>query len=189
VYAIGSSVEARFPGWLDEARRSDPTYAPVGVTLTGAPLPAGYRPDRHQILLSDRPEVFDTASEGLRTWQAHRGAGATVTPDSAPAEGETVLVSIRKGLIAVVAPCRIVGVWADANRYGFAYGTLPGHPEQGEEAFVVRRAPMGVIFEVVAFSRPADLPARLGGPLTRLVQRNATRGYLEGLHGWLTASL
>jgi uncharacterized protein (UPF0548 family) len=143
VYAIGSAAEARLPDWLDGARRSELTYAPVGVTLTGMSMPTGFRHDRHQMLLSDRPESFDTAAEGLRTWQAHRGAGATVTPDAAPAEGETVLVSIHKGPITVVAPCRIVGVCAETNRYGFAYGTLPGHPEQGEEAFVVRRDRMG----------------------------------------------
>jgi uncharacterized protein (UPF0548 family) len=46
-----------------------------------------------------------------------------------------------------------------------------------------------VIFEVVAFSRPSDLLARLGGPLTRLVQQHATRGYLDGLHRWVAATL
>ena len=46
---------------------------------------------------------------------------------------------------------------------GFAYGTLPGHPENGEEAFVVSMSPDQVVrFEIQAFSRP-------GGPLVRLV--------------------
>jgi uncharacterized protein (UPF0548 family) len=44
----------------------------------------------------------------------------------------------------------------EENRRGFAYGTPPGHPEQGEEAFVVALREDGqVTFTVTAFSRPA----------------------------------
>jgi uncharacterized protein (UPF0548 family) len=30
-------------------------------------------------------------------------------------------------------PCRVVYVLDEPERRGFAYGTLPGHPESGEE--------------------------------------------------------
>lgn len=65
---------------------------------------------------------------------------------------------------------------------GFAYGTLPGHPETGEEAFVVERNGEGdVRFTITAFSRPRALLARLGGPVTKAVKARATRRYLRGL--------
>lgn len=67
------------------------------------------------------------------------------------------------------------------DRAGFAYGTLPGHPESGEEAFVVSRAPDGVRFTITAFSRPATWLARLGGPVTLLGQEYFTRRYLRAL--------
>ncbi|NIL65051.1 DUF1990 domain-containing protein [Salinispora arenicola] len=68
------------------------------------------------------------------------------------------------------------------DRAGFAYGTLPGHPECGEEAFLVRRDGMGqVYFEVRAFSRPGSLIARIAGPVGRLAQDVMTRRYLGAM--------
>ena len=41
----------------------------------------------------------------------------------------------------VQAPCRVVYVVDEPDRRGFAYGTLPGHAESGEELFLVRYDP------------------------------------------------
>ena len=76
----------------------------------------------------------------------------------------------------------------EPDRYGFAYGTLPGHPERGEEAFVVERDKTGAVFKIIVFSRPAELLARLGGPVTRRIQRTATKRYLDGLAAFVAAS-
>ena len=47
------------------------------------------------------------------------------------------------------------------DRQGFAYGTLPGHPECGEEAFIVEQHDDGAVtFAITAFSRPATLQAK-----------------------------
>ena len=51
-------------------------------------------------------------------------------------------------------------------------------------------APVGeangtVTAEIVAFSRPADLPTRPASPLARQVQKVATRRYLEGIKGYV----
>ena len=75
------------------------------------------------------------------------------------------------------------------TRIGFAYGTLPGHPERGEESFrVVRGHDDTIRFEVVAFTRPADPLARLGSPITRLMQKRITRGYLEGVRSYVSTT-
>ncbi len=79
-------------------------------------------------------------------------------------------------------PCRVVAVIDEPDRQGFSYGTLPGHPECGEELFVVERQPDGTLeFVVTAFSRPASLLARAGGPATRWAQRAMTDRYLRAL--------
>jgi uncharacterized protein (UPF0548 family) len=97
-------------------------------------------------------------------------------------EDSTLLASRRLGPLLVVAPCRIVYTTATSSRFGFAYGTLPGHPERGEDAFhVVRHEDDTVTAEIVAFSRPADLPTRLAGPAARLIQKAVTRRYLRGI--------
>jgi uncharacterized protein (UPF0548 family) len=76
---------------------------------------------------------------------------------------------------------------ATTTRFGFAYGTLPGHPEQGEEAFHVNFEDGQVLAEIVAFSRPADLPTRLAGPLARQVQKAATKRYIDGIRAYVVA--
>ena len=73
------------------------------------------------------------------------------------------------------------------KRFGFAYGTLPSHPEEGEEHFVVTRDGDGAVrFDVVAFSRPHDLLTKLGGPIPRRLQARATEHYLEGMRDFVT---
>jgi uncharacterized protein (UPF0548 family) len=83
----------------------------------------------------------------------------------------------------VQAPCRVVYVVDEPDRRGFAYGTLPGHAESGEELFLVRYDPAteDVFAEVTAFSRHATWWSRLASPFTSLVQRVVTTRYLQAL--------
>jgi len=163
------------------------TYEEVGATA-GPVLPKGYHHDRVSTELGEGAEVWARAQEAVRTWQAHRRAGATVYPAEAHiAVGTEVVATVRLGLLFIVAPCRVVYVTAEPDRFGFAYGTLPGHPERGEEAFHVTRHGNGTVrFEIVAFSRPSAVMARLGGPLSRLVQNRTTRLYLDGARRYAT---
>ena len=87
------------------------------------------------------------------------------------------------GLGPVRAPCRVVYVVDEPDRRGFAYGTLPGHPESGEELFAVRHDPAddAVYAEVVAFSRHATWWSRAAGPVTSLIQRIVTARYVEAV--------
>jgi uncharacterized protein (UPF0548 family) len=66
---------------------------------------------------------------------------------------------------------------------GFAYGTLPGHPESGEERFAVRYDPntSAVYAEVSAFSRAATWWSKLGGPFVAVAQRVIAKRYLRGI--------
>ncbi|MGZ4748627.1 MAG: DUF1990 family protein, partial [Oryzihumus sp.] len=69
----------------------------------------------------------------------------------------------------------------EPDRVGFGYGTLPGHPESGEEAFVVEQVGGTVRFTVTAFSRGARWYTRLAQPVTLFAQRLALRRYLRCL--------
>jgi uncharacterized protein (UPF0548 family) len=77
--------------------------------------------------------------------------------------------------------CRIVYTideqTANVARFGYAYGTLPGHVERGEEQFLLewdRREDM-VSYSILAFSRPRHVLAKLGYPLMRRLQRRFAR--------------
>jgi uncharacterized protein (UPF0548 family) len=186
-------ILAARPGekYLEELRRRLPdyrlTYQEVGATA-GPVLPKGYHHDRVSTELGRGADVWARAQEAVRTWQAHRRAGTTIYPAAAPVTvGTEVIATVRLGLAFIVASCRVVYVTAEPDRFGFAYGTLPGHPERGEEAFLVTRHGDGTVrFEIVAFSRPATVMARMGGPLSRLVQNRTTRLYLDGARRYAT---
>ncbi|HYH49978.1 MAG TPA: DUF1990 domain-containing protein, partial [Acidimicrobiia bacterium] len=112
------------------------TYSEVGATR--GHLPDGYRHDEHRIELGRAPAVFERAILGLRQWEAHRGAGLAVRPDVPDLRaGTNLAVVLALPIITAVAVCRVVLVVDEPHAFGFAYGTLPAHPEQGEEAFVV----------------------------------------------------
>jgi uncharacterized protein (UPF0548 family) len=109
-----------------------------------------------------------------------RGAGLRVEATSeVAAVGSDVIVHLGP----LRAPCRVVYVVDEPDRCGFAYGTLPGHPECGEERFAVRYEPATeeVFAEVVAFSRHATWWSRLGSPVTSMAQRVITERYLRAL--------
>ena len=84
--------------------------------------------------------------------------------------------------LRIGAPCRVVYVVDGQREKGFAYGTLPGHPESGEERFAVLWREDDVVeIRIRAFSRPATWWARLGGPVARRVQLGITQRYLRAL--------
>ncbi len=89
--------------------------------------------------------------------------------------------------MVISAACRVIEVIdsggsidAGGTENGFAYGTLPGHPEIGEERFWVQRLPDdSVVAHIVAFSRPGRWFTRIGGPIGRIAQSRITERYLD----------
>jgi uncharacterized protein (UPF0548 family) len=159
-----------------------PNYPEVGTSIEGS-FPSGFRIHHYEIELSASEAVFNRAVAGLQSWQAHRIPRISIYPQSPPVRlGESLILEIGPRAIAMAAPCRIVRVVEDSNKYGFAYGTLPGHPECGEESFVVSRLSTGkVVFEISGFSQPGSSIVRLAGPIARTIQTSATNSYLRAL--------
>ncbi|MEU3464998.1 DUF1990 domain-containing protein [Streptomyces sp. NPDC006733] len=157
---------------------SDLTYSPAGITADDAgPPPPGFHVLHVRTLLD--PGSFDTAAQALFGWRMHRAVPMRVSA-TADEAAPGVRVLLRAGPFR--APCEVVWTVREEHRTGFAYGTLPGHPECGEEAFVLRRHPDGAVdFTVSAVSRPATWYLRAVGPLVRLAQRSAARRYGSAL--------
>lgn len=125
-------------------------------------------------------EVVETDDMADDTADAENGPEHGFAPVPAPSAGlEGRLISRVAGLIPLSAPFRVVTAhFGSADYAGYAYETLPGHPEHGREAFYVTRAEGLVEFTVIGFSRPAVWYARLGGPVTRIIQNRYTNKYL-----------
>ena len=156
VYAAGTKAEV--------------TYDHVGSTLASKPT--------HRRPVDD----FARATDRLRDWAAHAAIRARVHPERPSIEvGQTVVVVLSLGPLHILAPTRIVTVVDEPDAFGFAYGTLPGHPERGEESFVIRREGDGAVVEIAVDAVGADALTRLAAPVVRLLQRAAMAGYARGL--------
>ncbi|KUH99276.1 DUF1990 domain-containing protein [Mycobacterium sp. IS-3022] len=154
------------------------TYPEVGATAHA--LPPGYHHVHKTAVIGRGRSRFEQAAAAGMRWGMLRGAGVRVEATTEVAQvGSEVIVHLGP----IGAPCRVVYVVDEPDRRGFAYGTLPGHAESGEELFLVRYDPGSeqVSAVVTAFSRHATWWSRLGSPVTSLVQRVVTERYLRAL--------
>ena len=142
---------------------TDQTYVPVAFDEGGAPVAGA------------------TTTNNEETVYGPDGA-AFVVP------GDTARLRIPFGPFRVVAPARVVYVVDEARRKGFAYGTLAGHPESGEEAFIVEQTDDGSVWlEIRAFSRPANAFWWMVYPVLRFSQAFYTKRYFRSLSGPIEA--
>lgn len=156
------------------------TYTEVGATAA-AQLPPGYDHLSVSTQIGTGRKRFEEAADAVMHWGMQRGAGLRVQASSDAAEISTIVVVRMLGVLR--APCRVVYVVDEPDARGFAYGTLPGHPESGEERFAVRFDPTtsGVYAEVSAFSRPGTWWSKIGRPAVRLAQPIIAKRYLHGV--------
>jgi len=152
----------------------------VGATAAGE-LPPGYDHLAVSAQIGTGRQRFEQAADAVMHWGMQRGAGLRVQASSETVEVSAVVVVKMMGLLR--APCRVVYVVDEPDIRGFAYGTLPGHPESGEERFAVRRDPntSAVFAEVTAFSRPGTWWSKAGGPFVRMAQRIIANRYMRAL--------
>jgi uncharacterized protein (UPF0548 family) len=170
----------RLRGFLAAQSKLDFTYPEVGATA--AVPPAGYAVDRTRVKLGEGAGVFAAARAALRRWEHFRLGCVEAWPPDAPVQaGQVVAVVARLLGLWWVNACRVVYVVDEGGpvqRFGFAYGTLPDHAESGEERFLVewdREGGGAVWYDILAFSRPQQLLARLGYPFARRLQQRFAR--------------
>lgn len=179
---LGRPDAAALDRLLATARGRELSYVHVGSTLVrdGAPPNTARRVHRRSRELGSGRETFDRAVAALRAWACHAGIGARVFPATAPlVEGESLLVILPVGRSSIVVPNRIVSVVDTPTRFGFAYGTIDGHQERGEESFVVTLGPDGrVTAEITVDAEPSTLAASVGAPLVTWFQHRAVDRYL-----------
>lgn len=160
--------------FLDQQSKLEYSYAAVGATAHEPP--AGYLVDRTRIELGSGEEVFQAARAALERWEQFRLGWVDVWPtDAAIQSGKVVAVMGRAVGFWWLNACRIVYVVDETEptrRFGFAYGTLPGHVESGEERFLIdwNQETDVVSFNIFAFSRPNHFLSRLGHALVRRKQ-------------------
>jgi uncharacterized protein (UPF0548 family) len=122
------------------------------------------------------------ATKAIRGWRMFSMPWVSLYWPSSPIQiGTVVAVSVRHIGFYSLNACRIVYTVEEESpikRFGFAYGTLSQHAERGEERFTVEwnREDDTVWYDILAFSRPSQMLARLGYPLPRLLQKKFAEG-------------
>lgn len=169
--------------FLDAQRPLGFTYAEVGATR--GDLPPGYAHDRNRVQLGTGDRAFASAKRQLAAWNMFP-SWVQVEPRVPIEAGQMIAVLVNALGVWFTNAARIVYVIDEPRRYGFAYGTLPGHAERGEERFLVEHQDDDTVwYDVRAFSRPRYWPARIAYPLTRMLQkrfgRDSKRAMLRAL--------
>lgn len=173
--------------YLEQQRALPLTYAAAGATR-GDDWPAGFNHDRNIALLGKGAAVFEKAAAALRAWRMFPAGWTEIVPaDAGQTEGNCVVVIFRIFGLWWLNATRILYALDEPGdgvkrRRGFAYGTLPGHVECGEERFtVVWMEDDSVRYELHAFSRPRFWLARLGKPVARALQRRFVKQSLAAM--------
>ncbi len=172
--------------------RSTFSYQQIGATRESAPQ--GFNVNHSQIQLGNGEAVFERAKASIREWKMFAMPWIQLCwPDVAnqiESQPSGVLVA-HFGFWSVNA-ARIVYYHRRSatatNVSGFAYGTLTGHAEIGEERFTVEfRRDQTVWYEIYAFSRPRGL-ARCAYPFSRGLQRRFARDSMSAMQRSVTAA-
>lgn len=169
----------KIEAFLTREARLDYSYTAVGASRTKGP--ADYDNDYRSVLLGKGEALWEAAKAALDAWQQFPEPWTRVLPANSPLEeGQNVAVLFRIWGIWFTNSARIVYTLDEPNRYGFAYGTLPGHVEEGEECFWIERDEEGMIsYHIRAFSKPRFWLARLGYPFARWYQRRFVRQSMQ----------
>ncbi|HVX68451.1 MAG TPA: DUF1990 domain-containing protein [Mycobacteriales bacterium] len=170
---------SRLDSLLAKYQSADFTYSELGATRDA--LPSGYHHMRLRRPVGRGDAEFRRAVDIVVGWDMHRGCGISAVATGPATEGRTVVMAIGRPF-GLLVPCRVVYASDEPRRGGFGYGTLPDHPEIGEESFIVSMdADDEVWLEITAFSRAGSPLMKLAGPIARMLQRLALHAYVRSV--------
>jgi len=169
--------------FLIESASMPLSYDPIGIARGEND---GFNVDELALVIGRGEDDFHRAKTALAAWK-HFDLGWLIAIPSAIslAPGTVVAVVIRHFGFWSMNGCRVVyglGERQSGARFGFAYGTLASHAEQGEELFEVCMEPNGhVVYRIRAASRPGSALSWLGYPLVRMLQERFRRDSADAM--------
>ncbi len=180
MFLVTKPTRAEIDSFLEHASTADFTYPNVGATrkVSGGPsiftTTSSYTIDHNELKIGNGEQDFERAKQAIRDWRMFDFPWVQLCwPNTPIEEDRKVAILIRHFGFYSLNAARIVYTIDESDWFGFAYGTLADHGESGEERFSVRfdRETGDVIYDLYAFSRPSHWLARLGYPLTRVLQK------------------
>jgi uncharacterized protein (UPF0548 family) len=156
------------------------SYQEVGASRHNAERPRGYDLDHNRAHIGNGAADYQAACAAIRAWRMFPARWTRIAPVDAPIQvGEVVAMQAHALGLWWISAARIVYTIDEqgaAPRFGFAYGTLLAHVEEGEERFSVELHEDGAVwYDLRAFSRPRYWPVRIGRRLARRLQARFVR--------------
>ena len=180
MFSLTAPPEDEVRRFIAKQKDSSFSYPHVGASATA--VPAGYNLDHNRVQLGRGENTWQRGLGAIRAWRMFSLSWVNLHWQSAPiVVGTDIAVSVHHFGFYSLNACRIVYLVDEegaVKRFGFAYGTLAEHAESGEERFTVEwnRADDTVWYDILAFSRPRQMLARLGYPLSRSLQKRFAEG-------------
>ena len=177
------------------AQQQDKSYSYPSLGATRDRAPHGYTVDHNHITLGKGYDTFRLAATALQRWEMFNiGWLRLCWPTTPVVVGSTVGVLAHACGLWIFNACRIVYIVEEhgpVEKFGFAYGTLPAHVEQGEERFLVHwdQDDDSVWYDILAISRPRHVIAHLGYPYVRRLQKRFARDSLLAMRTAVRYSL
>lgn len=142
--------------------------------------------------------LFPLAREAVLAWGLQEGAGVIVRPVRRVRPGLVVDLRLNpvwpisprrsrgRDLTLSVGSCVVTEVIDEQSRAGFAYRTLPGHLESGEQTFLVEQRPNGrLVASILSDSVPGHPLLAAAAPLSVAAQRMMAHRYAAELRRML----
>lgn len=174
--------------YLNQRAALGPTYAEREDTrrsfteLRLSPMIRKYDYDENRVQLGKGKQVFERAKAALLSWKMFPHWTRIAPPDAPIRPGQRVGVLFRMWGVWWWNSSEIIYTISEERRFGFAYGTLPGHVESGEELFLVEMDDQDQVWYILkAFSRPAFWFVSMVYPYVRSWQRRFARHSLQAM--------
>ena len=180
MFSLTAPTEDEVRRFISKQKNSSFSYPDVGASASA--VPAGYNVDHNRVQLGRGENTWQRALGAIRAWRMFSMPWVNLHWPGAPiVVGTDIAVSVHHFGFYSLNACRIVYLVDEEGtmkRFGFAYGTLAEHGESGEERFTIEwnRADDTVWYDILAFSRPRQMLARLGYPLSRSLQKRFAEG-------------
>jgi uncharacterized protein (UPF0548 family) len=154
-----------------------PNATPALLTLLDGPIapqpPRGFVHDASNSELGRGPEVFARACQAFSQWAQFDLGWVRVANRTVPVRsGSIVAVEAHTLGLWTLSLSRITETVSTPYLFGFIYSTTRMHVEEGRERFLLMLDPVteAVTYSIEAISRPRHRLAKLGYPITRIMQ-------------------
>jgi uncharacterized protein (UPF0548 family) len=173
MFKLSKPTDQDIAEYLEAHRQLQFTYPEQGMTRQDVPQ-VGYVRDHNRVHLGTGSSLYMESKAALRRWQQFELGWVRVRTNNAPLKpDETVCLQVHFAFLWKLFACTSSPI----KKFGFAYGTLPGHPESGEERFLIEWNSIddSVWYDILAYSQPGNFAVALGYPFSRLMQKRFAR--------------